>query len=249
MQHKELSAFVPDQSWKEHNGALLVIAHPDDEIMMGWGVIQTFIDAGIPVTVLLMTLGENGKINGATLSSEETARIRRQEFESAAHALGVSTIISDPLFADSNMKTRQSELNQAVVQTVRDGSYDVIVSFAPGEHTYQFDHQDHHAVSEAARMASETADMTWVFPSASVKPLPYRPAFLGWTTNPDIGASHQMSQIPLSEESRMKRTEFLSKHYASQFSEASKSGWEPIFDRLTRGEPNESHRQLLFRIR
>lgn len=248
MQHKELPVFVPNQSWKEHKGALLVIAHPDDEIMMGWGVIQTFIDAGIPVTVLLTTLGENGKINGGTLSSEETAKIRRQEFESAAEALGVRTIISNPVFADSNLKANQSELSRTVVQTVRDGAYNVIVSFAPGEHTFQFDHADHHAVSKAAVMASETADMAGVFPSVA-KPITYRPAFLGWTTNPDIGANHQMSQVPLSKEMLVKRSDFLMKHYASQFSEDARSTWEPIFDRLTRGEPGDSHRQLLFRIR
>lgn len=249
MQEKHISVFVPDLSWKEHHGALFVVAHPDDEVLIGWGVIQAFVEAGIPVTVLLMTLGEGGTIAGTPLPPGETATIRRQEFESATHELGVRGIISDPLFPDSDLRSHQESLNKVITQTVRQGEYDVIVSFTPGEYTYRFDHRDHHAVSQAALAASETADMPTVYPSSTTPPLSYRPAFLGWTTNPDIGAAHQIRQVPLAEASRSQRTEFLARHYASQFPERSRKYWEPIFDRITQGEPNEAYRQLLFRIR
>lgn len=247
MNKEPLQPFVPDERWREHNGVLLVIAHPDDEVLMGWGVIQTFADAGIPVTVLLATLGEHGKIEGQTRSQDETAAVRTREFAQSAKALGVRGAILSPVFSDGSLKNRQEELNNAVSDFVRTGKYDVIVSFAPAERTYRFDHRDHHAVSEAAILASETADMQTDGTIAA--PLPYRPALLGWTTNPDAAPKHQMHQVAIPEDLRVQRMDFLAKYYGSQFSEQTRKQWEPVFDRITRDDATGTHRQLLFRIR
>ncbi|MBP9814517.1 PIG-L family deacetylase [Candidatus Woesebacteria bacterium] len=247
MQTQEIQKFVPDPRWKEHSGALLVVPHADDEVLIGWGLIQTLVDSGIPVTVLLLSLGEKGKVYGNETPEKEIKAIRREEFYNAAEALGVRGVIYEPTFPDSELSQHQTELNTALTRYVREQRFDVIVSFASNERTFGFDHTDHHAVAAASVIASEKADMPSMFPDSG-KALTYRPSLLGWTTNPHIGATHQLSEIALSEESKVKMGEFLSQHYPSQFSKETKNSWGPIFDRITQSSPNR-HRQLYFQTR
>ena len=247
MTTQEVQKFVPDPRWKEHNGALLVVPHADDEVLIGWGLIQSLAENGIPVTVLLLSLGEKGKVYGNETPEKEIKAIRREEFYNAAEALGVRGVIYEPTFPDSELAEHQVELNDALVRFVREQRFDVVVSFAPNERTFGFDHTDHHATAAAAVIASEKADIPSLYVNGG-KALSYRPSLLGWTTNPHIGAGLQLSEIPLSEESKVKMGEFLTQHYPSQFSKETKNSWGPIFDRITQSEPNR-HRQLYFQIR
>ena len=248
MQTKEVQKFVPDPRWKEHNGALLVVPHADDEVLIGWGLIQTLVDSGIPVTVLLLSLGEKGKVYGNETPEKEIKAIRREEFYNATDALGVRGVIYEPTFPDSELSEHQAELNEALTRYVREQRFDVLVSFAPNERTFGFDHTDHHAVAAASVIASEKADMPSMYPDSGIA-LTYRPSLLGWTTNPNIGAEHQMSEVALSAESKARMGEFLSQYYPSQFSRESKSSWGSIFDRITQSGGGSGHRQLYFQIR
>lgn len=248
MQTQEIQKFVPDPRWKEHNGALLVVPHPDDEVLIGWGLIQTLVDNGIPVTVLLLSLGEKGKVYGNETPEKEIKSIRREEFYNATEALGVRGVIYEPTFPDSELSEHQTELNEALTRYVREQRFDVLVSFAPNERTFGFDHTDHHATSAATVIASEKADIPLMY-EQSGKALTYRPSLLGWTTNPHVGAAHQLAEIPLTAESKVQMAEFLSQHYPSQFSRETKNVWEPIFDRITQTGSQSGHRQLYFQIR
>ncbi len=247
MNTEKFQRFTPDPKWREHNGALFVVAHPDDEVLIGWQVMQTLVSAGIPVTVLLLTLGEHGKFDGQTVTPGALKETRRAEFMDAAVNLGVRGVVYEPLFPDGGLADTQHDVDEAVTRFVRAGQYDVLFSFAPGERTYAFDHRDHHAVAAATVKASETADMPTVYPDAP--PLSYRPGLMGWTTNPHIGARHQLFEIPLSDKDMKKRGDFLREHYPSQFSQRSRGFWEPIFERVSRGDTKRSHRQLFFQIR
>jgi LmbE family N-acetylglucosaminyl deacetylase len=248
MQKESHQQFVPDQKWREHSGALFVVAHPDDEILIGWGVMQMLVEAGIPVTVLLATLGEKGKNDGQQLPPKEMAALREREFTAAMEALGVDGVVLDPAMPDGEITSRQDELNRAVTKFVRDGEYDVIFSFAPGERTFMFDHDDHHAVSAASVIASEKADVPGLFIESST-PLGFRPSLLGWTTNPAMGARHQLFEVSLSDDSIAERNSFLAEYYPSQFPDNKRRSWEPVFDRISRGDNKESHRHLFFQIR
>lgn len=247
MNTENFQRFTPDPKWREHNGALFVVAHPDDEVLIGWRTIQTLVEAGIPVTVLLLTLGENGKNDGKTESPEDLKEIRRNEFMNAIRSLGASGVVYEPNFSDSGLTEQQQAVDRAVTRFVREGRFDVLFSFAPGERTYMFDHRDHHAVSQSVVKASETADMPTVYPD--IPPLSYRPGLMGWTTNSHMGARHQVYEVPLSDTDMKERGDFLRTHYRSQFSERTRDYWEPIFERVSRGDSDGSHRQLLFRIR
>ena len=248
MQKQEIQQFVPNPRWKEHSGALVVVPHPDDEVLIGWELIQKFAEEGIPVTVLLLSLGEKGKVYGNETPEKEIKALRRDEFYNATEALGVRGVIYEPTFPDSELSKHQLELDQALTRYVREQRFDVLVSFAPNERTFGFDHTDHHATAQAVVTASEKADIPAMFPESG-KALSYRPSLLGWTTNPNIGASHQMSEISLSAESMTNMREFLSQHYPSQFSRETKDSWGPIFDRIMQKDNTSAHRQLYFQIR
>lgn len=248
MNTQEIKKFVPDERWKEHGGALIVVPHPDDEVLIGWELIQNLADANIPVTVLLLSLGEKGKVYGNETPEKEIKAIRREEFYNAAEALGVRGVIYEPTFPDSELSRHQEELNVALTRYVREQRFDVLVSFAPNERTFAFDHSDHHASAEATITASEKADIPSMYPDAG-KALSYRPSLLGWTTNPNIGSPKQLSELPISEQSRQERNDFLAKYYPSQFSQETKRTWGPIFDHITQSADSSVHRQLYFQIR
>ncbi len=69
-------------------GPLVVVApHPDDEVIGAAGLIMGHVEAGQPVTVVVMTDGAEG-IPG-TASGPDYARLRQEECRAAAAVLGV----------------------------------------------------------------------------------------------------------------------------------------------------------------
>lgn len=244
---EHITPFVPDPSWKDGAGALIAIAHPDDEVLIGWGLIQVLTNAGIPVTVLLASLGENGKADGQPMEPGMLGRLRTEEFLDSASALGVRARILDPAFPDSSMTGHEEELTRAISREIRREDYGVVFTFAPEERTWMFDHRDHHIVGAATMAAAETADMP-LESLASTPPRTSRPNLYGWTTNPHASAEHQIESIPIDEQSVREREHFLSTHYPSQFPKETMSQWSTIFQEITKG-PLDKQRQLYIQIR
>ncbi len=82
-------------------GLLAVHAHPDDETLSTGGLLATWAAAGLPVTLVTCTRGEQGEVIGARLAALEgdgpaLAAHRAQEVTAAVGALGVT----DRLFLD-----------------------------------------------------------------------------------------------------------------------------------------------------
>lgn len=71
---------------------LVVIAHPDDEIMAA-GKLIWFKEQGFEIHAAYATFGEEGRIFGKQSSKEETTQVRKQELELAARALGITKVI------------------------------------------------------------------------------------------------------------------------------------------------------------
>ncbi|MGV8965896.1 MAG: PIG-L family deacetylase [Cellulomonas sp.] len=93
-------------------GLLAVHAHPDDETLATGGLLATWADAGLPVTVVTCTRGELGEVIGAPLAHLEgdgpaLAAHRERELAAALAALGVAdhvfldTVPADTLLDDS----------------------------------------------------------------------------------------------------------------------------------------------------
>ena len=94
-------------------GLLVVLAHPDDESLIG-GTMAHYTDAGIPVTMLCATRGEVGEIAPGTGATPETlAAYREQELRDACALLGVQDVrfLS---FRDSGMAGHTRERRSAI---------------------------------------------------------------------------------------------------------------------------------------
>jgi N-acetyl-1-D-myo-inositol-2-amino-2-deoxy-alpha-D-glucopyranoside deacetylase len=86
-------------------GLLAVHAHPDDETLANGGLLATWADAGLPVTVVTCTRGEQGEVIPARLAhlAGDGAALgahREGELAAAMAALGVG----DHLFLDEVVK-------------------------------------------------------------------------------------------------------------------------------------------------
>ncbi|MCB9832226.1 MAG: PIG-L family deacetylase [Planctomycetes bacterium] len=72
-------------------GSLLVVApHPDDEVIGAAGLIMGHVDAGRPVTLVVLSDGSQG-VPGSP-SGPDYARLRQDECRAAARELGVSDL-------------------------------------------------------------------------------------------------------------------------------------------------------------
>ena len=70
------------------SAAVLVVApHPDDETLGAGGLIAAAADAGLPVHVVLVSLGEGSHPDSPTTTPDELARRRAAEFRDALAAL------------------------------------------------------------------------------------------------------------------------------------------------------------------
>ena len=70
--------------------ALVVAAHPDDADFGSAGTLAGWVDAGIEVTLLLCTRGEQGGFDDTPRA--EMPRIREREQQAASAALGVTDV-------------------------------------------------------------------------------------------------------------------------------------------------------------
>ena len=68
---------------------LVILAHPDDESFAMGGTLAKYAAQGVQVTLVCATRGEAGIV---ALTPDETARIRTQELQGAAAALGLAGV-------------------------------------------------------------------------------------------------------------------------------------------------------------
>ncbi len=225
---------LQSKSWKE-KGVVIVTAHPDDEALF-FGTILQLKKAGVPITVIVMTLGELGSLHGvpeSELTNERVKEVRRKELENGMKAIGASYEILP--FADFALRYEAPEkLEVALLDVVRRIQPAAIFSFLDQEVTFQFDHPDHNTTGHLARVVGAGSDMQRYpnkenFPNA-VPAMDRRPELYLWTTDKGV-ATHT---VKLTKPERRTRNEYLKTHYPSQFSEADEKNWSKIFDNITK---------------
>lgn len=226
---KELKNFEINDAWRE-SGALIEIAHPDDEILVAWAAIYSLLQAGIPITVLTLTLGELGETKDKPdISPEEMGKLRYGEFLSSTRVLGIKGEKKD--FPDTELSAPHilEQAKKEVLGFVRKNKFGVIFSFHPNEVTQEFDHPDHNAAGEIARYAGAFSAVKNKI--TDTPPMDRRPELYLWTSNPEL-ATHHIITIPDLEQARK---EHLATYYSSQFPENAMGKWGVIFDGITRG--------------
>jgi len=151
---------------------LAVFAHPDDETFLAGGTLARYAAEGHEIFVVCATHGEAGRRGEyEELSTEEFARLRGREMESACRTLGVSR----PVFlkcADQQLARACWESATAeVVRYLRKLKPDVVITFGPDGVSR---HPDHVALSQIVTSAVWGAGARALLPGEE----PFRPAAL-----------------------------------------------------------------------
>jgi LmbE family N-acetylglucosaminyl deacetylase len=137
---------LPDE---EVERALVVAAHPDDADYGAAGTIAGWTDAGIEVTLLLCTRGEQGGFDDTPRA--EMPAIREREQRAAAAELGVSDVRFLDGFSDGWLEPTW-ELQRQIVQVIRQVRPRRVLTQSPQRlyQRLQASHPDHLAAGEAA---------------------------------------------------------------------------------------------------
>jgi LmbE family N-acetylglucosaminyl deacetylase len=155
---------------------LAVFAHPDDETFLAGGTLAKYAARGGGVFLLCATHGEAGRRGEYDhLSKEQFARLRQQELEAAARALGIQR----PLFLDcADQQLAQdcwASATQETIRAIRRIRPEVVITFGPDGIS---GHPDHVALSQIVTTAFWTADQTSVLPIESSEFPPFAPSRL-----------------------------------------------------------------------
>ncbi|MGN6635290.1 MAG: PIG-L deacetylase family protein [Oryzihumus sp.] len=144
--------------------ALVVIAHPDDADFGSAGTIAAWTEAGIAVTVLLCTRGEQGGFDETP--REQMPAIREAEQRAASAAVGVTDVRFLDGYRDGWLEPSW-ELQRDIMRVIRDVRPQRLLIQSP-ERWYdriQASHPDHMAAGEAAiRAAYPAAENAFAWP-------------------------------------------------------------------------------------
>ena len=138
-------------------GVLMVIAHPDDEILCGAGTLALWAERGEHVHVVCATRGEYGPISDPALATPETlADVREAELRASCAQLGVSELsFLDLPDAGVDWAAEEHGTVDAIADLIRAQQPRILITF--GEDGV-YGHSDHTAVHELSCAAVELVD-------------------------------------------------------------------------------------------
>lgn len=122
--------------------ALAIFPHPDDETITCGGVIRRLADAGVSVTVVLLTAGERGTPTGVL--DPNLKAIRRAEAEEAARHLRIAQLIQED-FGDGQLRQQAEPIRAYLTRALGAIDPDVILTY---DLTGYYGHPDHVACAE-----------------------------------------------------------------------------------------------------
>lgn len=160
---------LPDD---EVERGLVVTAHPDDADFGSAGTIAGWVEAGIVVTQLLCTRGEQGGFDDTVRS--EMPVIREREQRAASAALGVSDVRFLNGWSDGWLEPSW-DLQRAIVEVIRDVRPQRVLSQSPQRmlQRLQASHPDHLASGEATvRAVYPAAENRFAWPELIEQGLP-----------------------------------------------------------------------------
>jgi len=137
---------LPD---RDISRVLCVAAHPDDLDFGAAGTIAGFVDAGLAVTCLLCTRGDQGGFDDTP--REHMPEIREAEQRAAAKAVGVSDVRFLDGFHDGWLDPTH-ELQREIVRVIRQVRPDRMLIQSPERNWTRIgaSHPDHLAAGEAS---------------------------------------------------------------------------------------------------
>jgi LmbE family N-acetylglucosaminyl deacetylase len=143
---------------------MCLTAHPDDESGAFGGALLMAHDKGVETTVICLTEGAAGSFRGSATSSEELARLRREEFHAAGKILGLThaEILDYP---DGKLDQQNFyKLAGVLIGKIRKYRPQVVLTFG-GDGGVNL-HRDHTIISLAATAAFHWAGREQFFQEA-----------------------------------------------------------------------------------
>lgn len=152
--------------------ALVVVAHPDDADYGAAGTLAGWRDAGIEVTLLVLTRGDQGGFDDTARA--DMPAIREREQRAASAVLGVTDVRFLDGYADGWLEPTW-ELQKQIVEVIRDVRPQRVLAQSP-ERMYQrlqASHADHLAAGEATvRAVYPAAENPFAWPELVERGLP-----------------------------------------------------------------------------
>jgi LmbE family N-acetylglucosaminyl deacetylase len=152
--------------------ALVVTAHPDDADYGAAGTIAGWVDAGIEVTLLLCTRGEQGGFDETPRA--EMPAIREREQRAASAELGVTDVRFLDGWSDGWLEPSW-DLQRAIVEVIRQVRPQRVLTQSPKRlyQRLQASHPDHLAAGEATvRAVYPAAENPFAWPVLIEQGLP-----------------------------------------------------------------------------
>ncbi|WP_336922708.1 PIG-L deacetylase family protein [Aquipuribacter sp. SD81] len=128
---------------------LVLVAHPDDEVLGAGGLLHGLARRGWRVDVVWATDGEASHPGSTVVSGAELARRRREESVQARDVLGLDGTTTWLALPDSGLLGREADVAAAADRALQDGGVDLVL--APWR---EDGHPDHEVCGRAAARAA-----------------------------------------------------------------------------------------------
>lgn len=164
------------------------MAHPDDAEFGCGGSVARWVKEGKEVTYVILTNGDKGS-GDRSMTSERLAKIRKEEQQNAAQALGVARV-QFLGYPDGELEDTR-EVRRAVTAEIRRWRPDLLVTQNPYRTTNLYaSHRDHRiAAGVALDCVYPLARDHLSFPellAQGLEPHKVREVYLMWWENPEV---------------------------------------------------------------
>lgn len=133
---------------------VVVAAHPDDESLGAGGLLAAATRIGLPVTVVIATLGERSHPNSPSHTADDLRVLRRAEVFQALAAVAPNAVVRLVNLDDGRLAEQQDQLVDALRPLVV-GTRPLVVAPWRGDR-----HPDHQAAGEAAATLATALPVT-----------------------------------------------------------------------------------------
>lgn len=130
---------------------VVVAAHPDDESLGAGGLLAAATRAGLPVTVVVATLGERSHPASTTHTADDLRVLRRAEVYQALSHVAPDAVVRLVNLDDGRLGEQQDRLGRALEPLIS-GARTLVVAPWRGD-----GHPDHRAAGTVAAALAETA--------------------------------------------------------------------------------------------
>ena len=214
----------------EHFRVTAVLAHPDDELPMA-PALAALSRQGHFVTIIHATAGDAGPGVSDLAPGEQLAKIRRQEAQCAATALGISFLDNlswgdGRLWQEARGKAAQADtLIASISAQIADA--DIVLTWGPDG---GYGHADHRMVSALATQIVQAmpaaARPKLLYVGIPAGRLPPVPEMAQWATTDPALLTESIAYTPAD----LAAASAAAQCHETQFDAATRAGMMPLFD-------------------